>query len=89
MEWDQQNNPGYDTCITSYSVSWNGLSYNTTDTNTTVSARQLTGFPFCVNTSVTVTPMIGMGPLTGVSASSDLYLVDPGNYLLLSLEIKL
>ena len=86
LEWDQQSNPGYDTCITSYTVSWNGMSYDTPNTNTMVSAGQLTGFPFCQDTLVTVIPVTGIGPLTGASASSIVTLIDPGTGMMLSLQ---
>ncbi len=70
LQWDQMPNTDYPDCITSYSIGWNGMTYNTADTNTSVTRELLSasGFPFCRNTSVTVTPVtpVTVTPVTPV-----------------------
>ena len=85
LQWDHQVNPLYPSCISSYSIEWNGGSYNTSDSTTSVSRDQLTGFPFCQNTLVTVTPHTRVRPLTELSNSSVVNLIDPGNEFIVGL----
>ena len=49
LQWDQMPNTGYPDCITSYSIGWNGTTYNTSDTAISVTRELLSasGFPFC------------------------------------------
>ncbi len=49
LQWDQIPNTDHPDCITSYSIGWNGMTYNTTDTATSVTRELLSasGFPFC------------------------------------------
>ena len=80
LRWNQTLNTDYPDCITSYSIGWDGMTYNTTDTNTSVTRELLSasGFPFCRNTSVTVTPVTPMGLLAGRDSSSEVSLISPG-----------
>ncbi len=73
-------NTDYPGCITSYSIGWNGMTYNTIDIATSVTTELLSasGFPFCTTTSVTVTPVTPMGLLTGRDSSADVSLISPG-----------
>ena len=79
LQWDHQMNPLYPSCVSSYSIEWNGESFNTSDPTTSVSRDQLTGFPFCQNTSVTVTPLTRVRPLTELNDSFVVNLINPGN----------
>ncbi len=56
LKWDQMTNTGYPDCITSYSIGWNGMTYNTNDTTRSVTRELLnaSGFPFCTTTSVKI-----------------------------------
>ncbi len=80
LQWDQMPNTGYPDCITSYSIGWNGTTYNTSDTAISVTRELLsaTGFPFCTTTSVTVTPVTPMRLLAGRGSTSDVILISPG-----------
>ena len=81
LQWKQTLNTDYPDCITSYSIGWNGVTYNTTDIVTCLTRELLndSGFPFCMNTSVTVTPMTPMGLLAGRDSTADVSLIAPGN----------
>ncbi len=80
LQWNQALNTDYPDCITSYSIGWNGMTYNTADTATPVTRELLSasGFPFCRNTSVTVTPVTPMGLLDGRDNTSNISLISPG-----------
>ncbi len=80
LQWDQVPNTDYPDCITSYSVGWNGMTYNTIDTVNSVTRKLLSasGFPFCTSTSVTVTPVTPMGPLSRRDSTADVSLISPG-----------
>ena len=80
LQWDQMLNIDYPDCITNYSIGWNGMTYNTTDTATSVTRELLSAseFPFCMTTSVTVTPVTPMGLLDGRNSTSDVSLISPG-----------
>ncbi len=80
LQWDQMPNTDYPDCITSYSIGWNGMTYNTIDTATSVTRELLSasGFPFCMSTSVTVTPVTPMGLLDGRDNTSNISLISPG-----------
>ncbi len=80
LQWDQMPNTDYPDCITSYSIGWNGMTYNTIDTVNSVTRKLLSasGFPFCTTTSVTVTPVTPMGLLTGRDSTADVSLISPG-----------
>ncbi len=73
-------NTDYPDCITSYSIGWDGMIYNTTDTATSVIRELLSasGFPFCTTTSVTVTPVTPMGLLAGRLSTASVSLISPG-----------
>ncbi|XP_064393448.1 uncharacterized protein LOC135340944 isoform X1 [Halichondria panicea] len=79
LQWKQTLNTDYPDCITSYSIGWNGVTYNTTDIVTCLTRELLndSGFPFCMNTSVTVTPMTPMGLLAGRDSTADVSLIAP------------
>ncbi len=81
LQWDQMLNTGYPDCVTSYSIGWNGVTFNTADTTTFVTREILStsGFPFCTTTFVTVTPVTPMGLLAGRDSTSDVSLISPGN----------
>ena len=72
-------NPDYPDCIISYSIGYNGMTYNTADTATSVTREILIGFPFCITTSVTVTPVTPMGLLDRRDSTANVSLVSPGN----------
>ena len=80
LQWDQERNVDYTTCIVSYTVSWNGNNFPTGDTSksTTREALNEAGFPYCQNIQITVTPVTPMGPLTRVSAAVNATLASPG-----------
>ncbi len=80
FQWGQMPNTDYPDCITSYSIGWDGMTYNTADTSTSVTRELLSvsGFPFCVTTSVTVTPVTPMGLLAGRDSTADVSLISPG-----------
>ncbi len=82
LQWGQQENVDYPTCIVSYTVSWNGNEFSTGNTSPSATREDLNaaGFPYsvCQNIPITVTPVTPMGPLTGVSAAVDATLVSPG-----------
>lgn len=81
LQWDQIPNTNYPTCITSYSITWGaGVTYSTTDTTTSVTRDQLSAasFPFCMTTSVTVTPVTPMELLAGRESTGDISLIAPG-----------
>ncbi|XP_064393477.1 uncharacterized protein LOC135340957 isoform X2 [Halichondria panicea] len=79
LQWDQLTNIDYPDCITSYSIGWNGITYNTIDTATFVTRELLraSGFPFCTTTSVTVTPVTSMELLAGRNSTADVSLISP------------
>ena len=60
LEWDLQDNSGYQSCISGYTITWNGGQYNTTDASTSVTREVLHqhGFPYCQTVTVTVTPLL-------------------------------
>ncbi len=78
LQWDQILTTDYPECITKYSISWNGMTYDTTNNATSVTRDVLSGFPFCVTTSVTVTPVTPMGLLAGRDSTSNVSLIAPG-----------
>ena len=80
LQWDQMNNINLNYCITTYSIGWNGMTYITADTATSVTRELLSasGFPFCMTTSVTVTPVTPMGLLAGRDSTSSVILISPG-----------
>ena len=80
LQWDQMPNTDYPDCITSYSIGWDGMIYNTIDTATSVTRELLSasGFPFCATTSVTVTPVTAMGLLARRDSTADVSLISPG-----------
>ncbi len=84
LQWDQMPNTNYPACITSYSISWSGVTYNTTDTSTSVTRDQLnaSGFPFCTITSVTVTPVTPIEVLAGRESTANVSLIAPGKHML-------
>ncbi len=60
------------------------MTYNTADTATSVIRELLStsGFPFCMSTSVIVTPVTPMGLLDGRDSTADISLISPGkNYI--------
>ncbi len=80
LQWNQALNTDYPDCITSYSIGWNGMTYNTVDTATSVTRELLSasGFPFCMSTSVTVAPVTPMGLLVGRDSTAGVSLISPG-----------
>ncbi len=78
VQWEQQDNVDFPTCITSYTVSWNDNNLTTNYTSVTREALNEAGFPYCQNIPITVTPVTPLGPLSGVSATTYASLVSPG-----------
>ncbi len=80
LQWDQMANTDYPDCITSYSIGWSGMTYNTNNTSTLVTREILSasGFPFCTTIFVTVTPVTPMRLLAGRDSTADVSLISPG-----------
>ena len=83
LEWDLQDNPDYQRCITGYSISWNGGQYNTTDASTSVTREKLHqhGFPYCQTQTVTVSPLTLESRTIKEMKITNITLLKPGRYM--------
>ena len=82
LEWDPLGNTYYQSCVNiTYSISWNGGQYNTTDASTSVTREVLHqhGFPYCQTQTVTVIVLtIEEQVVVSESTASNITLYKPG-----------
>ena len=82
VRWYPLSNSDYQSCITGYSISWNGGQYNTTDASTSVTREVLHqhGFPYCQTQTVTVTPFAATNKMMFAESAktSFITLIRPG-----------
>ena len=81
IEWEQMDNPLYQTCFTGYVIADQISAQSGTFSSTrSLTAQQLSavGFPYCTTIRLTVIPVTLMGPIQTLSSPDELFFIDLG-----------